>query len=485
VLIRGAEVEGRAPLDVRIAGGRVAELGARLARAPGEEVLEACGGALLPGLHDHHAHLLALAASLASVRCGPPEVGDARALARALRAAEPAHGWLRGVGYHESVAGPLDRAALDRLRADVPLRVQHRSGAAWLLNSAGVARLGLDAGADARGVERDARGRATGRLFRLDAWLRERLGPAAPPRLDAVGRRLSSFGVTGVSDATATNGAREVSILAAARRRGELPQRLCVMGEAGLAAPPGDPGLWIGARKLVLDDAALTGPDALERQLREAHAEGRGVAVHCVTRAELCVALAAFAAAGVRPGDRIEHAAVAPPEAAQQLAALGLTVVTQPHFVHERGDAYLRDVEPRERPWLYRCRGLLEAGVCVGGGSDAPFGGDDPWRAMRAAVSRRTRDGRPFAPGEALSPERALALFTSPPQAPGAAPRAVGPGFAADLCLLDLPWRAARRALSSRHVRATLCGGRVAFRRAEGSGAESPQPVAAAAEPLI
>ena len=140
-------------------------------------MLEARGGALLPGLHDHHLHLLSLGGG-ARLRAVRPARGAraSAALAAALAARPPARaGWLRGVGYHESVAGPLDRERLDALLAEPPLRIQHRSGALWILNSA-AATLGLDAGVDAPGVERDARGRASGRLFRLDAWLRERLG---------------------------------------------------------------------------------------------------------------------------------------------------------------------------------------------------------------------------------------------------------------------------------------------------------------------
>src|SRR5215470_4478406 len=175
LLIRDAEVAG-VRCDVRLAAGRVAALGAGLAPASGERVLEARGGALLPGLHDHHLHLLAWAAALGSVRCGPPEVRDEPALAAALRAAARAGGFVRGVGYHECVAGELERGRLDAWLADVPLRIQHRSGALWMLNSAACRRLGLDGRAMPEGVERDARGRATGRLFRLDAWLRERLG---------------------------------------------------------------------------------------------------------------------------------------------------------------------------------------------------------------------------------------------------------------------------------------------------------------------
>ena len=236
-LLIGARRSTAALRSVRIAGGRIAEIGPALERRRGEPRLDAAGGALLPGLHDHHIHLLALAAAPSSVRCGPPEVRTRAELARALRRRGRAAGWLRGVGYHESVAGALDRRGLDALAPGGALRIQHRSGALWILNSAGVERLGLDRGADAPGVERDAAGRATGRLFRVDAWLRARLGAADPPDLAPVGARSRAFGVTGVTDATAGNDAAELALLEAAARTGALPQRLLVMGALALPAP--------------------------------------------------------------------------------------------------------------------------------------------------------------------------------------------------------------------------------------------------------
>jgi predicted amidohydrolase YtcJ len=458
VLIAGAEIDGRAPLDVRIAGGRVAEIGRGLAPRTGEARLDAAGGALLPGLHDHHLHLFALAAAERSLRCGPPAVRDADALARALAGAGGRGGWIRGIGYHESVAGELDRARLDALVPDRPARIQHRSGALWVVNSAAVERLGLDRGADARGVERAPDGRATGRLYRLDAWLRERIEPGGPPLLDGVSRRLASFGVTGVTDATATNGSDELEAFAAAALRGELRQRVAVMGRAEL--PQGThPLVTRAAVKLLLDERDLPGFEELREAIAGAHRRERPVAIHCVTRAELVLATAAVAAAGSLAGDRIEHAAVAPPDALPPLAALSLTVVTQPNFVRERGDAYLADVDTRDRPWLYRGRGFVEASVPLGGGTDAPFGDPDPWAAMRAAVERTTDGGAALGREEALTPERALALFTSPASAPGDPPRPIAVGAPADLCLLDRPWAEARSQPSSAHVAATLRDG--------------------------
>lgn len=465
MLIRRAELEGRGPVDLRIDGARIAAIGAGLRRHRGESELDAAGAALLPGLHDHHVHLLALAAALESVPCGPPEVRDAAGLARALCRAEPAAGWIRGTGYHESVAGTLDRRTLDALAPPLPVRVQHRSGAAWLLNSAAVAALGLDAGVDAPGVERDARGRATGRLFDLDAWLRGRLPAAAAPELSRVGRLLARFGVTGATDATPTNGTEELGILRSAVASGALPQRLRLMGAAGLP-DPGDARIARGPLKLMLHESRLAPFDLLEAQLRAARAGGRGVAFHCVTRAEVLLAAALLSRVGPHPEDRLEHASVAPPEVVERLAALPVRVVTQPGFLYSRGDRYAVDVEPEERPWLYRGRGFLAAGIALAAGSDAPFGDPDPWQAMRAAVERTSAGGRRLGRGECLSPEEALALFTSPAEAPGAVPRRLRVGGDADLCLLDRPWREARRALSGDRVAATFGAGRILWRAA-------------------
>jgi predicted amidohydrolase YtcJ len=483
VLIRGAEIEGRVR-DARLEGARIAAVGERLARRPGEAVLDARGGALLPGLHDHHVHLHALAAALGSVDCGPPRVASAEALARALRAAAPAGGWIRGVGYHESVAGELRRERLDALRADVPVRIQHRSGACWMLNGAALARLGVGAAPlpdeVEAGVERDARGRPSGRLLRLDAWLRERLGPASFPSLDAVGRLLARRGVTGVTDATPGNGREALAAVEAALRRGALRCRVLLMGSSDLPEPS-EPFAARGPVKLLLDERALPPLGELAEAVAAAHAAGRRAAVHCVTRSELLFALAAFDEAGALAGDRIEHASVTPPDVAARLARSGLAVVTQPAFVRERGDAYLRDVDADDRPWLYRAGGLLALGVPLGGGTDAPFGEPDPWAAMRAAVERTTREGRPLGRRESLAPERALALFTTRPHAPGGPPRRVAAGAPADLVLLDRPWLRARDALSRELVAAAWVGGAQvaggeaeAFDPREGPGLDRP-----------
>lgn len=464
LVLRDVEVEGRRTTVV-IDGGRVVAIDGCGEIRPGDTVIDGAGGALLPGLHDHHLHLLAMAAARASVVVGPAVIHDLDGLRAALAGADatlPTGAWVRAVGYHESVAGELDRDRLDALLPHRPVRVQHRSGACWIVNGEAANRLGLDAATEP-GVERDATGRATGRIYGADDWLGDRV-PRAAPDVAAVLARLATFGITAVTDATPTERADELAVLARAIGGADAPVAVTVTGGPGL---PDDasPQLRRGPVKLVMADHALPGWDEVVAGFQVARRGERAVAVHCVTRAGLLLALAVWEEVGARPGDRIEHGAVIPVETVPRLAELGLTVVTQPHFVRERGDAYRRDVDPDDRPDLWRCGTLLAAGVPVGGSSDAPFGHDDPWAAMAAAVDRRTSDGPPLGPDEAIASAAALALYLAPIAHPGGPARRLTVGAAADCCVLDRPLAAALADPAGVTVVATTVGGRLTHYR--------------------
>jgi predicted amidohydrolase YtcJ len=433
MLIRNAEIDGERR-DVRLESGHIASIGT-LVPVDGEAVLDAGGGALIPGIWDHHIHLNAMAAAFSSVVCGPPDVLNAEQFHQALMAA-PGGGWLRGIGYHESVAGEIDRRWLDRHGPDRPVRVQHRSGRLWMFNSLACAELG-------DGVP------ANGRLLDDDKLVHNRLA-LVPPDLAAVGRALAARGVTGVTDATARTSRADLARYATAR----LPQRLRIMGSADLDRA----GPLVGERKFHHHDHDLPPLATLVTDIAAAHGAGRSVAFHCVTPAELVLALAAIEEAGPMRGDRIEHAAVAPAPLVEWMARLGLVAVTQPHFLVERQGSYRTDVEAEDRPWLYRLRGLASAGVGIAGGSDAPFGSPDPWLAMAAAVDRTYG----FGEDECLTPEQALALYTGSGHAP-CEQRLVAPGAVADLCIIDRSWWAARVSLKDVRVRATLVGAAIVY----------------------
>jgi predicted amidohydrolase YtcJ len=323
----------------------------------------------------------------------------------------------------------------------------------------GAERLGL-AAADHPGIERAPDGTPTGRLWRADDWLRERLPRSDPPDLAPVGAQLAALGVTAVTDATPDLDDHAMAALAAAVADDVLPQRLTLLG-VPLEHPPPGPGIGIGPYKLVLADSGLPMLDDLVDRIREAHASGRSVAVHCVTREALVLLLAALEAAGTRPGDRIEHAALVPRQLVGHLAETGVRVVTQPGFLAERGDDYLRDVPVEDQPDLYRCAGLLRAGVPVALSSDAPYGPLDPWTVLAAAVERRTASGNVVGIGEDMTPGQALTALLSDPADPGGAPRRVAPGESADLLLLDRPLASQLADPPAGAVRRVWVGGRV------------------------
>lgn len=451
--------------DVLIAGQEirtVAPAAQRLRPVGSPEVINGRGQALLPGLVDHHLHLLAWAAADESVPCG--QFSELAELVSALRSAPlAAGGYVRAIGYHERLGGVLDRQVLDRFLPDRPLRIQHSTGALWMLNSAALGQL-VRLDALHRGdpdVERDADGRPTGRLWRFDTRLRDLTPTPTLPDLAPVGKRLAALGITGVTDATPDLPLESVKHLAAQHAAGRLPQQTWLLGAPDEGRLP--PGLHRGPRKLHLRDHDLPEVDDLSRTVSGSHRRGQPVAVHCVSADALAVTLAALRTTGVLPGDRIEHAAVVPPPMRADLARLGVTVVTQPGFVHERGDDYRVEVDEPERSWLYPWRSLRAAGVTVVPSSDAPHTNGNPWSAIVAASTRRTRSGATLGPDEKVSRNEVLAGYLRAPSAPGGRIREVSPGKRADLVLLHQPLAHCLDQLESvvNPVALTLTGGRV------------------------
>ena len=214
LLLTGCEIDGVPGRDVRVRNGVVTEVGPNLAATVTTRRRRGWRAPARPARSPPASDGDGRGARVDPVRtAGRPRSRRTRFSPRGASRAAPAGASLRGVGYHESVAGALDCDVLDALVADRPVRVQHRSGGLWVLNRAALRVTGLEGDAP------------SGRLRRADRMLGARV-PRVALDLAEIGRRLAAVGVTGVTDATPEIDGRELDVLVAAVARDDLPQRL-------------------------------------------------------------------------------------------------------------------------------------------------------------------------------------------------------------------------------------------------------------------
>lgn len=148
---------------------------------------------------------------------------------------------------------------------------------------------------------------------------------------------------------------------------------------------------------------------ALLDAAREGVHRGLRPAIHAIGDHAVAEAIDVFAELGA--SGSIEHVQLIRDADLPRLAALPVRASVQPE--HAMDD---RDVA--DRYWhgrtgrAFAFRALLDAGVRLSLGSDAPVAPLDPWITMAAAVTR-SRDGRdPWHPEQAISPVEALAAST-------------------------------------------------------------------------
>jgi predicted amidohydrolase YtcJ len=427
-------------------GDRVAIVDDRIGPPDAEgERIDLGGATVVPGLVDAHVHFPSWALGRRELRLFGTR-SRSEALERIEAAEMPSAGWLRGRGWREEEWPDGERptrAALDEVTGDVPTALRAHDGHTLWVNSAALAAGGAAAGADDDGILREH-----------DAWDFFDTYAAATPAetLDAVRAGIPAAhaaGVTGVHDKDGARGAPEA--FAALREAGELTLRVWQ------SLPDPDPARGgyvkafmdgtLGSRTALLIGGGgmrLMGPEGLTEVIRDAAAAGMPVAVHAIGDLANREALDAFEATedlwrplGLR--HRVEHAQCVHADDVARFARLGVTASVQ--YTHATSDRELA-----ARLWAdrldraYPFRQLLDAGVRLAGGSDAPVEELDPLAGLRAAAEC------------GISRDEALTSFTSNPAwLEGAEGRrgALSPGFDADLVVLD-----------GERVRATMVAGR-------------------------
>ncbi len=516
---------------VAVTGGRISGVGDDPAEAAGggraAEVIDLGGATLIPGFHDAHNHMAGFGLSLSEVDLRAGRLDQLYARVQARAATLPAGAWIIGAGYDQTRTGAHPhRDELDQVAPGHRVWLKHTSGHMCVVNSLVLRDLGLDASApelDGGRVAADAGGRPTGLL---EERAQELVGGLVLPYplatlTDAVaraGERYVREGLTSVTEAGVGGGwvgqsPVELAAYVAAREQGRLPLRteLMVVSDVfhplgahpedgietgidlGLRTGFGDDWIRLGPMKVFTDGslvgrtAAMSAPYAgdpanrgylqadageLTGAIIAAHRAGWRVAAHAIGDRAIDLALDAFDTAARRyprpdPRHRIEHFAAARPDQVARAAALGVIPVGQGRFATELGDGMLASVGPGRHEWLYRQRSLLEAGIVLAGSSDRPVVTGTPLLGLHDMVNRRTADGAPFNPGEAVTAEQALRAYTWGSAYASKAERVKGsiePGKLADLTVLsDDPVAVSPDRIAGLQVIATVVDGVIRY----------------------
>jgi predicted amidohydrolase YtcJ len=500
-VVTAAEPDGLVTVEsIGVAGGRVVSAGTRRevtdAAARGARVLDFGPQAVIPGLHDFHLHLPALARARVALQLDDA-AGGAGVVARLRSAVARSRpdGWVTGRGWSEvQMASVPDGALADAAGERLAYLSSHDGHSAWA-SPAALRLAGVDAEtADPAGgrIERAPDGTPTGvlRETALDLvapFVAELQGAALRAPLDDALRALAALGLTGASEAgdyTDRNGIgadaamgdsysslTDLGDLVDGRLRltiGMPVDALRVARERGLSTGmpiDGRRTMRVGWAKEYADGALGSGTAALFEQrtcgdggagilrVDDAHLDrlfatarpaGIGLAIHAIgDRAVAAVLDAAARAEPRRPGaprDRMEHAQLVRPADARRFAELDVIASFQP--IHAAAD---RDLV--ESCWdgrqddAYAWRALVDTGAHLAAGSDAPVESVNPWLGIFAAVHRRMPedDRDDWRSNQSLSLAEALSAYTlGPARAIGADDEGhLRPGAKADLAVLS------------------------------------------------
>lgn len=469
----------REPVDLVLAGGVIADIAPTGNLRPSGPVLDGEGGWLLPGLWDHHVHVLQWA--LAADRVPLGEVASARDAA-AIMALAPVEGGRRiGSGFRDGLwPDRPSRTLLDDATGAIATYLINADVHSVWMNSAAFHREGFAPTASGMLVEEDA--------FEISRRLNAVEPDAADDAVQRMAHAAAARGIVGLVDLDMTwndepwqrRVARGFDTLRVSY--GTYPQDLDRAIAEGLRT--GDPVrgathdlVRVGPLKAITDGSLGTRtaacahhypgevgnhglltipPEELVEMMTRATAAGWECAIHAIGDLANAHALDAYARTGAV--GTIEHAQLVAHADIPRFARLGVSASVQPeHALDDRDMTDAIWAEQSAQP--YPLRALADNGANLRFGSDAPVAPLHPWAAIASAVFR-TRDGRePWQPHQRVDIDTAIAASTV---GGSTTPAEIAPGAVADLVIVGAdPLTADERGVRGMPVRTTLLAGRV------------------------
>lgn len=453
---------------VAVIANRIARVGSneevRAEAGPETRVIDLAGRTLLPGFNDNHTHPISYGLALGLIDARPAAVPTLASLQDAFRAAASSPSgngrgnWILARGYDDSrldVRRHPTRFELDEATGGRPAFLTRTCGHLGVANSAALARAGIGLNTpDPEGgrIDRDAHGEPTGLLCETAMRLVQEQIPRSTrsqmkDALRAAGQRFLADGITSVGEA-AIRTSDEFAAYQELARDGELPVRVFTMmltdetldalATLGLRTGWGDNWLRIGPAKLFQDGsgggrtAAMTtgyvndpgnrgitiyDQDGLNDRFRRAHAAGFQLAAHAIGDRAITMILDAYELV-LRESPksdhrfRIEHCGMCTPEIIGRLARLGVIAIPQPNFIYELGDSYIRNFTAEQLACSYPNRTWFDRGIVAVGSSDVPVVDCNVLMNLRSAVTRLTQSGQRMGPGQGVTIDEALVMFT-------------------------------------------------------------------------
>ncbi len=464
-------------VDVHLDGGRIADIAPAGALPRRGVVLDGGGGWLIPGLWDHHVHVVQWA--LSAARVDLEGIGSAAAAAAAMGASAPDPGGRRvGSGFRDALwPDQPSLELLDAATGDVPAYLINADVHSVWLNSAALRRERMTS--DDGILREEPAFEISRRLNALDP-------DAADVAVDTALRAAASRGVVGIVDLDmawnaeawnrrldrgfdATRVAFGVYASSLERAIAEGLETGDALDAAGLVRmgpfkviTDGSLGTRTAACSHHYPDAAsdfgvmTVPPHELRELMRRATGAGISCAVHAIGDVAGSHALDAFAATGAI--GTIEHAQLVAHADLPRFARLDVSASVQPaHALDDQGlaEEYWAD----QTSIAYPLRELHDAGANLLFGSDAPVAPLDPWATIAAAVYRTRGDRPAWRAHQRVDAAVALAASTRGGSRTGAA---LAPGDIADLAVVDRdPLAADAASLRQTATVATLIEGRL------------------------
>lgn len=386
--------------------------------------IDASGQTILPGFIDAHCHLNAMVADAFAWNCpaGLTTLEQFIAHLKQHVADVPEGQWIRINRFNPAQFIEnrlLTKDELDRISTTHPIRIRHVSRHATMLNTMALhIALKIKNLTTTAGIKINLQ---HGILYGADAFLNTFVVPRISQTLryqqvPHLQQQLLSYGITAVQDATPTTTLEDVQFWRQAIANGwpihtRFMANIDTFKKNNLSQIP-----EVNTLKVVIEHLPELYPNAeqLTQILHYASEHQITVAIHAVTPEMMWMIIDCVSNLGALrpPLIRIEHASLCPKAFIPLLTEHGIHIVTNPNFIYEHGDRYLKDVEKSEHPWIYLTHSFHEEDIIVSAGSDAPVATVNPFIGIYAACTRLTKKGQLVNQPEQLTRLDAWKLYT-------------------------------------------------------------------------